>query len=156
VGGAVNGLEVSGELSSDTSYEIKKQMTQDLIGQRFGCLEVTDYAGRLGWKCKCDCGKFQIIAEAKLKRGKQMCGRCLMREAHRRRRVAPLVDKLRQALHESGSLSRTQIRNVFQRSQTHSTISTVLAVLQEQGIARREMRPAGPFGGKPAEVWVAL
>lgn len=57
--------------------------TKDLTGQKFNRLTVLERAGnnksgRSLWKCKCDCGREDVIAIAKnlLNGGKQSCG-CL-------------------------------------------------------------------------------
>ena len=54
---------------------------KDFIGQRFGKLTVTDYAGKRAgmhrWKCICDCGNETIVGQTLLQNGKtKSCG-CL-------------------------------------------------------------------------------
>lgn len=54
---------------------------KDLIGKRFGRLEVTAYEGKRGgmhhWKCVCDCGRETVVGQTLLQTGKtRSCG-CL-------------------------------------------------------------------------------
>lgn len=57
----------------------------NLLGQKFGRLVVIERAennkhGQTRWKCKCDCGKFTVVAASDLKNGKiKSCG-CLSHE----------------------------------------------------------------------------
>ncbi|MCD7751780.1 MAG: hypothetical protein LUI10_08610 [Lachnospiraceae bacterium] len=60
---------------------------KDLIGQRFGKLVVTDYAGKENgmhhWKCLCDCGNETIVGQTLLLSGKtKSCG-CMRSETAR-------------------------------------------------------------------------
>jgi hypothetical protein len=117
-------------------------------GQRFGRLVVIDrtirhYRQPQKWGAKCDCGKFRFVTERLLKRG--MCTDCV-------KRIAPLIDKILQALHENGSLSRTQMHRLFQSNQTAANIQAAPTVMEWQGIARQERRPSGG-SGRPTEVW---
>ena len=57
---------------------------QNLTGQRFGRLVITEYAGRNGtatqWKCTCDCGNTIVALAGNIKKGDtRSCG-CLRRE----------------------------------------------------------------------------
>lgn len=61
---------------------ISRAKTVDLLGQRFGRLVVTEYAGsrngRAVWRCKCDCGNEVDVFSSYLKTGDtQSCG-CLI------------------------------------------------------------------------------
>ena len=61
---------------------ISRAKTVDLLGQRFGRLAVTEYAGsrngRAVWRCKCDCGNEVDVFSSYLKTGDtQSCG-CLI------------------------------------------------------------------------------
>lgn len=48
---------------------------KDLVGNRFGILEVEEYLGNSKWKCKCDCGNKKITNTSNLKNGKTWnCG----------------------------------------------------------------------------------
>lgn len=58
---------------------------QDLIGQRYGRLLVTEFAGRSNsgkvmWKCKCDCGNTTIVRACCLKSGNSTSCGCLQKE----------------------------------------------------------------------------
>ena len=59
---------------------------KDLTGQRFGSLEVIEYAGKkpnrhIVWKCKCDCGNVCEIEGCNLKSGHtKSCG-CLRKKS---------------------------------------------------------------------------
>lgn len=60
---------------------MSKPNTTDLIGERFGMLEVIKFSHtnkyyRSYWLCKCDCGKEKVIARASLIRrdGSKSCG----------------------------------------------------------------------------------
>lgn len=54
--------------------------TQDLAGQRFGRLVVSEYVGEKRWKSVCDCGGVAVSKTQNLTSGKtQSCG-CLQRE----------------------------------------------------------------------------
>lgn len=75
--------------------------TRDLIGQRFGklvILEETDkrVAGRIVWKCKCDCGNICYVSSNNLNEqyGTKSCG-CLIKEnAHYNNLVGQTFGKL--------------------------------------------------------------
>jgi hypothetical protein len=68
----------------------------------------------------------------------------------------PLADELLRALRNSGEMSRTQIRDLFKRNQSHDKIDTALDLLARYGRARCEMRvKAGARGGPKQEVWLA-
>lgn len=60
----------------------------DLLGQRFGRLAVVERAGRnkagkICWKCRCDCGNFTTVATSLLRSGSvSSCG-CLAKENRR-------------------------------------------------------------------------
>ncbi len=65
------------------SHPVRK----DFIGQRFGKLTVTGYAGKKNgmhrWKCVCDCGKETIVGQTLLQTGKtKSCG-CIRPESVR-------------------------------------------------------------------------
>lgn len=60
---------------------------KDLVGQRFGKLVVTEYAGKEKgvhrWRCRCDCGNETVVGQTLLQSGKtQSCG-CLREETIR-------------------------------------------------------------------------
>lgn len=60
-------------------YELGKEKIKNLIGQRFGYLEVIDFAGikdhRAIWHCKCDCGNEKDICGTLLINNKvKSCG----------------------------------------------------------------------------------
>ena len=60
---------------------------KEYVGQRFGSLTVTEYAGKKGgahqWRCRCDCGNETVVGQTNLQRGwTKSCG-CLQREAQR-------------------------------------------------------------------------
>ena len=68
---------------------IPRSKTQDLVGLKFGRLEVILYAGKRSmpgetrrrrmWLCWCDCGKFAITSTSRLNRGdNKSCGCLLM------------------------------------------------------------------------------
>lgn len=54
---------------------------KELVGERFGMLTVTEYAGKRAgmhrWKCRCDCGRETVVGQTLLQSGKtKSCG-CL-------------------------------------------------------------------------------
>jgi hypothetical protein len=66
------------------------------------------------------------------------------------------ADILLGALRARGSLTRDEIRDVFQRNKTSDEIGALLGLLQEKGKARHSSRPAEGGRGRPAEVWEAV
>lgn len=59
---------------------------KDYVGQRFGMLTVTAYAGKQDgmhrWKCRCDCGQETVVGQTLLQSGKtKSCG-CLQRQIY--------------------------------------------------------------------------
>ncbi len=61
--------------------------TEEFLGQRFGALVVTGYAGKRGgkhlWHCRCDCGGEAVVSQGNLRNGHtKSCG-CLQREIHK-------------------------------------------------------------------------
>jgi hypothetical protein len=67
----------------------------------------------------------------------------------------PTADELQQLLRAAGEQGRTrdEIREHFSRHKRADEISRALAVLAEEGRARRTEKP--DTGGRPAEVWIA-
>ena len=71
----------------------------DLVGQRFGKLQVIEYAGTKTykngnkfsqWLCKCDCGKTKIVIGTNLKRGiTASCGCAVKEAADNRKQCTP-------------------------------------------------------------------
>lgn len=60
---------------------------KELIGQRFGKLTVTEYAGEQNgmhrWRCQCECGNETVVGQSLLQSGKtKSCG-CLLRSQMR-------------------------------------------------------------------------
>jgi hypothetical protein len=64
----------------------------------------------------------------------------------------PLTDALLNALRNSGGMSRTGIRDLFNKNQDAAKISAALKELESYGLARSEMRAGGK--GRPAEFWL--
>lgn len=67
----------------------------DLVGQRFGKLQVIEYAGTKTykngnkfsqWLCRCDCGRTKIAIGTNLKRGVTTSCGCVVKEATRNRK----------------------------------------------------------------------
>ncbi len=61
---------------------------KELVGRRFGILEVVDYEGKRSgmhrWRCRCDCGKETIVGQTLLQSGKtRSCG-CLQAESYQK------------------------------------------------------------------------
>jgi hypothetical protein len=68
----------------------------------------------------------------------------------------PIADKILHELRTSGEMSRTQIRDLFDRNQPQDKINAALEMLARYGRARREMRTKkGARGGPRTETWVA-
>jgi len=59
----------------------------DRTGKRYGRLVVMeradDRAGRVAWRCQCDCGTVKVVTANKIQQGTSSCG-CLARESMRR------------------------------------------------------------------------
>lgn len=55
-----------GCISKEKAAENGRKSLQDLTGQRFGKLVVTEYAGNSKWKCQCDCGNTTIVRQNNL------------------------------------------------------------------------------------------
>lgn len=61
---------------------------KDFVGEQFGKLTVTEYAGKRDgmhqWKCRCDCGNETVVGQTRLQSGKtQSCG-CMQATAYLR------------------------------------------------------------------------
>jgi hypothetical protein len=65
----------------------------------------------------------------------------------------PIADAIEQALRAQGPMTRTQIRDLFQRNLSDDRIETALHRLEAEGRARRTKRETG---GRPVEVWEAV
>ena len=67
----------------------------------------------------------------------------------------PVADRINAALREAGNegMTRTQIRDLFQRNKSADTIEKALNLLEHTGEARQETRDTG---GKPEERWFAV
>lgn len=49
----------------------------DLTGKNIGDWEVIEYAGKSMWRCKCKCGKENLVDGKSLRNGKsKSCGSC--------------------------------------------------------------------------------
>lgn len=92
--------------------EFNRRNAQDLTGQRFGRLLVLGpvelprprhNGTRLGWRCRCDCGKEIITTQVALADGKRSCG-CLTVETAQKR-----MDTLQDA-HKFDGTDLQQIR----------------------------------------------
>jgi hypothetical protein len=68
------------------------------------------------------------------------------------------ADALLEALRRCGAtgMSRTQIRDAFNRNKPALEIDNALELLKRYKKATRGERPSGPSGGKPTQVWIAL
>jgi hypothetical protein len=64
-----------------------------------------------------------------------------------------VADKILDALGRAGSMTRTEISNLFGRNKPAAEIDAALALLIEKGKARRTFRPSG---GRSVEVWEAI
>lgn len=66
----------------------------------------------------------------------------------------PLADEILSALHRNPlGMTRTDIRDLFQRNRSSDEISGALAVLLQAGRAKYEIRQTG---GRPVETWFAM
>lgn len=64
--------------------QVRKSLTNDLLGMRFGILEVVEYVGHSEscalWKVVCECGSEKVVKGLYLTNGLQSCG-CLQGES---------------------------------------------------------------------------
>jgi hypothetical protein len=69
----------------------------------------------------------------------------------------PVADEIMQALRQAGSngMTRTAIRDLFQRNQSTDRIGAALVLLLNHGLARMEERPTGK-PGRPTQIWFAV
>jgi hypothetical protein len=66
----------------------------------------------------------------------------------------PEVDRILQDLRASSyGLTRTEIRDLFERNRSASEINVALTALEERGLARRESQATA---GRPIERWIAV
>ena len=63
----------------------------------------------------------------------------------------PVADEIHRALRQHGTLTRTEIRDLFGRNQSASRIGHALTLLAEAGLARKIMDDSG--NGRPVERW---
>jgi hypothetical protein len=71
----------------------------------------------------------------------------------------PTADTILETLRQAGEvgLTRTQIRDLFSRSQSAGAIGRALTVLRQAGLARCQIeRSESSEGGRPTEKWLAL
>jgi hypothetical protein len=65
------------------------------------------------------------------------------------------ADRILAELRERGSMTRLQIRELFQRNKSSAEIGAALTVLEQAGAAQRTTRHQQGEAGRPAEVWTA-
>ena len=67
------------------------------------------------------------------------------------------ADEIQRSLRANGSMTRTDIYNMFGGNVSSARIGAALIMLERLGRARRKMRTPPPGGkGRTAEFWVAV
>jgi hypothetical protein len=66
-----------------------------------------------------------------------------------------VADEILAALRRYGPLTRTQIRDLFQRNRSEMEIDAALGFLESRGKARKSTRPPEGGKGRPTEIWSA-
>jgi hypothetical protein len=63
------------------------------------------------------------------------------------------ADRILSALRARGSMTKTEITDMFNRNKPAAEIDAVLTLLREKGKAKKTIRPPQDGKGRPAEVW---